>query len=166
MLYSVSSFSEITSGAATIQDPQLGASAALGGNEGIAPYSCITLAEVHPQAPPTSEDPHTPSVPHLAPPNLVVDLPSERPETPPLLPPPRGRGLAKGDSWEMSYANLCLGQGLGWGNSGIVVKAELATDVDNQEFINRLARLEKNEGDDSDQWTVAVKRIRGEFIYC
>ena len=96
----------------------------------------------------------------------MVDLPSERPETPPLLPPPRGRGLARGDSWEMSYANLCLGQGLGWGNSGIVVKAELATDVDNQEFINRLARLEKNEGDDSDQWTVAVKRIRGEFIYC
>ena len=150
---------------ATIEDCQSGLSAAGGSSDEITPYSCATLAKVHPPPSPTLEDPPNPSLPHLAPPNLIVDLPRECPERPPpLLPPPRGRGLDRGDSWEMSYANLLLEEGLGWGNSGIVVKAILAKDKDNKVIGKRLARLAMGQGGTGHQWIVAVKRTKGGSI--
>ena len=151
-------YTEITSCDATTEDCQFGLSGTGDSNDEIAPYSSTTKAEIHPRAPPTSEDPPTSSLPHLAPPNLVVDLPSECPQKLPTLPPPRGRGLRR---WEMSYANLWLGQGLGWGNTGVVVKAILIKDDYNQRVVNRLARLEKSQGGGEHHWMVAVKRIKG-----
>ena len=155
--------SEITSCDATTEDCQFGLSATGVSNDEITPYSCATRVELHPQAPPTSDDPPTPSVPHLAPPNLVVPLPNECPEKSPPLPPPRGRGTE--DKWEMSYANLLLGQGLGWGNSGIVVKAIVIKDDYNQSVVDRLARLTMVPGGSGHQWIVAVKRTKGESVY-
>ena len=160
-----SPFSEITScdAGATIEDCQFGLSATGDRNDEITPYSCATLVEVHPQAPPTLEDPPNPSLPSLALPNLVVALPSECPEKPPpLLPPPRGRGLTKGDMWEMRYADLRLRHGLGWGNSGVVAKATLAKNEYNCRAVNRLARLEKRQGGGDHKWKVAVKRTKCE----
>ena len=111
------------------------------------------------------EDPPDPSLPCLAPPNLVVDLPSECPEKPPpQVPPPQGRGLARGNRWEMRYADLRLGHGLGWGNSGVVAKAKLVKNEYNLWVVNRLARLEKSQGSYEHKWIVAVKRTKGGSI--
>ena len=153
--------SEITSCDATTEDCQFGQSATGDSNNEITPYSSTTKAEIHPQAPPTSEDPPNSSLPRLAPPNLVVAMPTECPQKTLTLPPPRGRGLRR---WEMSYANLWLRQGLGWGNTGVVVKATLIKDDYNQRVVNRLARLEKSQGGGEHQWMVAVKRTKGGCI--
>ena len=129
----------------------------------ISPYSCVTLvtAEIHPQRPPTLEDAHTVSAPALAPPNLVVTPTTKGTEQTPPLPPPRGRGLATGNKWEMHYAELDLGQPLGWGKFGTVVRATLRKDDDTLRCAHPLARLEMGQGGSEHQWRVAVKLMTG-----
>ena len=64
----------------------------------------------------------------------------------------------------MTYADLLLKGGLGWGNSGIVVQGVLTKDK-GRKAIERVARLEIAQGEGCEQWTVAVKCVKGESIY-
>ena len=64
----------------------------------------------------------------------------------------------------MRYADLRLGHGLGWGNSGVVAKAKLVKNEYNLWVVNRLARLEKSQGSYEHKWIVAVKRTKGGSI--
>ena len=163
---SISPISEITSCDATIEDCHFGPPATGDSNEEVAPYSCSTLvvAEIHPQPPTTLKDAPTPLPQDLAPPNLVVAQPSECHETPtPPLPPPRNKDQPTWDEWEMTYADLLLKGGLGWGNSGIVVQGILAKDKD-RKAIERVARLEMAQEGGCEQWTVAVKCVKGASV--
>ena len=133
----------------------------------ITPYSCVTLVnvEVHPlQLPtPTVVDKPDPSAPQLAPPNLVVTLPSEGEdsEQTPTHPPPRGRRLATGNKWEMHYVELDLDQPLGSGKFGTVVRGTLRKDDDSLRCAQPVARLEMGQGGSDHQWRVAVKQMAG-----
>ena len=131
----------------------------------ITPYSCVTLVnvEVHPLPPPIAEDKPDPSAPQLAPPNLVVTLPSEceDSEQTPTHPPPQGRRLATGNKWEMHYAELDLDQPLGSGKFGTVVRGTLRKDDDSLRCAQPVARLEMGQGGSDHQWRVAVKQMAG-----
>ena len=129
----------------------------------ITPYSCVTLVntEIHPLSPPTAEDTPIPSVSLSTPPNLVVTKPTEGDDQPPALPPPRGRGLATGNRWEMHYAELQLEGGLGWGKFGTVVRGTLRKDSDTHRCVHPVARLEMGQGGSEHQWRVAVKFMAG-----
>ena len=161
-----SPISEITpSCAPTSEDCQFAVPSTAGDDLEITPYSCVTLVnvEVHPLPPPIVEDKPDPSAPQLAPPNLVVTLPSEGEdsEQTPTHPPPRGRRLATGNKWEMHYTELDLDQPLGSGKFGTVVRGTLRKDDDSLRCAQPVARLEMGQGGSDHQWRVAVKQMAG-----
>lgn len=133
--------------------------------EEIKSCSCVTsvTTEKSPQATPTSKDAPTLALPYLASPNLAVAPPRRGLEKSPPVPHPQGKTLtlAVEDGWEMKYADLLLKGGLGWDNSGIVVKGILARDGDRRKVVDRLARLDKGKAGSSHQWIVAVNHIKG-----
>ena len=149
----------------TPEDCQFAVPSTAGDDLEITPYSCVTLVnvEVHPLPPPIAEDKPDPSAPQLAPPNLVVTLPSEGEdsEETPTHPPPRGRRLATGNKWEMHYAELELDQPLGSGKFGTVVRGTLRKDNDSLRCAQPVARLEMGQGGSDHQWRVAVKQMAG-----
>ena len=151
----------------TSEECQFAVPSTAGDDVEITPYSCVTLVnvEVHPQPPPTVEDKPDPSAPQLAPPNVVVTLPSEGEdsEQTPTHPPPRGRRLATGNKWEMHYVELNLDQPLGSGKFGTVVRGTLRKDDDSLRCAHPVARLEKGQGGSDHQWRVAVTQMTGGF---
>ena len=149
----------------TPEDCQFAVLSTVGDDLEITPYSCVTLVnvEVHPLPTPIAEDKPDPSAPQLAPPNLVVTLPSEGEDSKqtPTHPPPRGRRLATGNKWEMHYAELDLDQPLGSGKFGTVVRGTLRKDDESLRCAQPVARLEMGQGGSDHQWRVAVKQMAG-----